>query len=172
VTARRAIVVDETVLDAAMVARALDELDPPLGALVLIENVGNLVCPALFDLGEAASVPEGDDEPTKYPHLFRAADLAVLNKIDLAPHVAFAQDRWLARARAVHPDLAVLPLSATRGDGLEAWYGWLRARPRRGGGAGIVKHSVSAPSCATALPGRVRASGDVGAMSGPTSRRA
>ena len=120
-------------LDAAMVARALDELDPPAGALVLIENVGNLVCPALFDLGEiakvvVASVPEGEDKPLKYPHAFRAADLIVLNKIDLAPHVAFAHERWLAAARTAHPGVDVLSLSAKRGVGLGAWYAWLRSR--------------------------------------------
>ena len=120
-------------LDAAMVARARDELDPPAGALVLIENVGNLACPALFDLGEVAkavvaSVPESEDKPLKYPHAFRAADLVVLNKIDLAPHVAFAHERWLAAARTAHPGVDVLSLSAKRGVGLGAWYAWLRSR--------------------------------------------
>ena len=116
-----------------MVARARDELDPPAGALVLTENVGNLVCPALFDLGEVAkavvaSVPESEDKPLKYPHAFRAADLVVLNKIDLAPHVAFAHERWLAAARTAHPGVDVLSLSAKRGVGLGAWYAWLRSR--------------------------------------------
>jgi hydrogenase nickel incorporation protein HypB len=119
-------------LDAAMVARALDELDPPAGAVVLIENVGNLVCPALFDLGEAvkvvvASVPEGDDKPTKYPHMFRAAGLVLLNKIDLAPHVAFDRERWRARVHSVNPGVETLAISATGGAGLDAWYAWLRA---------------------------------------------
>ncbi len=125
-------------LDAAMVARALGDLDPPAGSLVVIENVGNLVCPALFDLGEhakvlVAAVTEGEDKPLKYPHIFRAARLALLNKIDLGPYVAFDQEHWLRHARAVNPRLLALAVSAVRGDGLAAWYGWLReqrlARP-------------------------------------------
>ena len=124
-------------LDATMVARALETLAPAAGAVVMIENVGNLVCPAQFDLGETAkvlvaSVTEGDDKPIKYPHMFRAADVAVLNKIDLAPHVDFDADRWREHARAVNPRLAVFPVSATRGDGLEAWFDWLRAHARLG----------------------------------------
>jgi hydrogenase nickel incorporation protein HypB len=117
-------------LDAAMVSRALPELDPPRGTLVMIENVGNLVCPALFDLGEqtkvlVASVTEGDDKPLKYPHMFRAASLVVLSKIDLAPHVAFDRSRFAAAVAEVNSRARVLPLSATTGDGLSAWYGWL-----------------------------------------------
>ena len=120
-------------LDAAMVARALDELDPARGSVVVIENVGNLVCPALFDLGERAkvvvvSVTDGDDKPLKYPHMFRASDLMLLNKIDLLPHVRFDPDHCLAYARAVNPRLQVLHVSATQGDGLRGWYGWLRER--------------------------------------------
>jgi len=117
-------------LDAAMVARALSELDPRLGAVVAIENVGNLVCPALFDLGEHArivvvSVTEGEDKPIKYPHMFRAADLLILNKVDLLPHVEFDVSRCLALAHEVNPHLRVFQVSATRGDGLDAWYDWL-----------------------------------------------
>ena len=113
-----------------MVARALLELDPSPGSLVAIENVGNLVCPALFDLGErakvvVASVTEGDDKPLKYPHIFRASALVLLNKIDLAPHVRFDADRFVACAREVNPLLRVIPVSATRGDGLGDWYAWL-----------------------------------------------
>jgi hydrogenase nickel incorporation protein HypB len=120
-------------LDAAMVAGALRTLDPPAGAVVLVENVGNLVCPALFDLGErakvvVASTPEGDEKPLKYPHAFRASALMLLNKIDLAPHLAFDGARCVAAARSVNPALAVLTISATRGDGLDAWYAWLRAQ--------------------------------------------
>lgn len=130
-------------LDAAMVARALPQLDPPRGALIFIENVGNLVCPALFDLGERAkvliaSVAEGDDKPLKYPHMFRASELLILNKIDLAAHVRFDADRFEANARAVNPRLRTLRLSATSGEGLAGWYGWLREQLRdstsRGGG--------------------------------------
>jgi hydrogenase nickel incorporation protein HypB len=117
-------------LDAAMVERALAKLDPPPGSLLIIENVGNLVCPALFDLGErakvvVASVTEGDDKPLKYPHIFRAASVVLLNKVDLAPHVVFDVARFIAFAREVNPRLRVIPVSATRGDGLAAWYEWL-----------------------------------------------
>jgi hydrogenase nickel incorporation protein HypB len=125
-------------LDAAMVAQALRELDPAPGSLLFIENVGNLVCPALFALGEhanvvIASITEGEDKPLKYPHMFRACQLLVLNKIDLLPHVAFDPRRFVEHARRVHPELSVLQLSATRGDGLDAWFGWLQARLARPG---------------------------------------
>ncbi|HVQ76097.1 MAG TPA: hydrogenase nickel incorporation protein HypB [Candidatus Binatia bacterium] len=131
-------------LDAAMVARALRELDPPPGSVVMIENVGNLVCPALFDLGEhgkvvIVSVPEGDDKPIKYPHMFRASDVMVLNKIDLLPHVRFDVARCIAFARQVNPRLEVLEVSATRGDGLEAWYAWLRACRSGPGATGVAR---------------------------------
>jgi hydrogenase nickel incorporation protein HypB len=120
-------------LDASMISRALTQLDPPGGSVVMIENVGNLVCPALFDLGEWAkvvivSVTEGDDKPIKYPHMFRASEVMILNKIDLLPYVKFDVERCLAFARQVNPQIRVLPLSATRGDGLDGWYAWLRAQ--------------------------------------------
>ena len=119
-------------LEAAMVERGLVTLDPPPGGLVLIENVGNLVCPALFDLGEAAkvvmlSVTEGEDKPLKYPHMFRASQVMVLTKIDLLPYVNFEVDRCLAYARQVNPALQIFLVSAVSGAGLEAWYDWLRA---------------------------------------------
>jgi hydrogenase nickel incorporation protein HypB len=134
-------------LDAEMVARALAELDPPRGALCLVENVGNLVCPALFPLGEhkkvvTISVTEGDDKPVKYPHMFRAAELMIVNKIDLLPYVQFDEQRCVALARAVNPALRVLRLSATRGDGLDAWYQWLadeRAAMLARAGARLVR---------------------------------
>jgi hydrogenase nickel incorporation protein HypB len=118
-------------LDAAMVARGLGELRPPPGAAVLIENVGNLVCPALFDLGEHAkvvifSVTEGEDKPVKYPHMFRAASLVLISKIDLLPHLEFDLGRALAGLRAVNPGVTALPLSARTGEGMAQWYGWLR----------------------------------------------
>jgi hydrogenase nickel incorporation protein HypB len=117
-------------LDAAMVERALSSLDPPAGSLLMIENVGNLVCPALFDLGErakvvVASVTEGDDKPIKYPHMFRAAGLVLLNKVDLLAYVEFDVDRFRRFAREVNPRARVVAVSATRGDGLDEWYGWL-----------------------------------------------
>ncbi|HEY2203705.1 MAG TPA: hydrogenase nickel incorporation protein HypB [Pseudonocardia sp.] len=118
-------------LDADMVHRGLRALDPPDGSLVFVENVGNLVCPALFDLGEAAkvviaSVTEGADKPAKYPHMFAAADLILLNKIDLLPYLRFDEAYWLATVRRVNPGATVLRVSATGDDGLADWYGWLR----------------------------------------------
>lgn len=118
-------------LDAAMVGRALRQLDPPAGSVVMIENVGNLVCPALFDLGErrkivVASVTEGDDKPAKYPHMFRGADMILLNKVDLLPHVTFEMAAFEQSARELNPRARILKISATRGEGLAAWYTWLR----------------------------------------------
>lgn len=126
-------------LDAAMVRRAVGELAPADGSLLMIENVGNLVCPALFDLGEAAkvviiSVTEGDDKPLKYPTMFAAAGLCVINKVDLLPYVDFDPGRCEEAARAVNPDLEFLRVSATTGEGLDAWYAWLRARRQAPGG--------------------------------------
>jgi hydrogenase nickel incorporation protein HypB len=120
-------------LDAEMLARGLRELRPPDGSVVLVENVGNLVCPALFDLGEQAkvvimSVTEGADKPLKYPQMFRSGSLLLLNKIDLLPHVDFDLARCTSLATQVNPHLEVLTVSATRGDGIDAWYDWLRAR--------------------------------------------
>lgn len=118
-------------LEADMVARGLAALKPGPGSVVLIENVGNLVCPALFDLGERAkvvilSVPEGEEKPLKYPHMFRAAEIMILNKIDLLPHVDFDVPRAIANALQVNPNITTLRLSARNGEGLEAWYRWLR----------------------------------------------
>ncbi len=120
-------------LEADMIARGLAELKPPVGSMVLIENVGNLVCPALFDLGEHAkvailSVTEGEDKPLKYPHMFQASRVMILNKIDLAPHVDFDADKAIANARAVNPDIVVFRVSARTGEGLSAWYDWVRTQ--------------------------------------------
>ena len=120
-------------LDAQMLARALHELVPPPGSLLFVENVGNLVCPALFDLGEGArvviaSTTEGEDKPLKYSHMFRTADLVLLNKVDLLPHLTFDPGRFLLHLRAVNPSAKLLLVSATRGDGLSEWVGWLTAR--------------------------------------------
>jgi hydrogenase nickel incorporation protein HypB len=117
-------------LDAAMVEEALRTLDPPAGSIVVIENVGNLVCPALFDLGEAArvvlsSVTEGADKPAKYPHMFSRADLVLVTKTDLLPYVDFDTARHAADIKHLSPGAQILPISATTGEGLSAWYDWL-----------------------------------------------
>ena len=119
-------------LDADMVHRALHALDPEPKSVLFIENVGNLVCPALFDLGEHSkvvviSVTEGQDKPLKYPHMFAAAGLVLINKIDLVPYVNFDLETCFGYARSVNPGVHILPISATRGDGLDAWYDWIRA---------------------------------------------
>ncbi len=120
-------------LEAEMVARGLTELKPSVGSVVIIENVGNLVCPAMFDLGEHAkvivfAVTEGEDKPLKYPHMFQAADVMIVNKIDLLPHLDFDVDAAIANAREVNPDIAVMRCSARSREGLDAWYGWLREK--------------------------------------------
>ena len=117
-------------LDAPMVRRALDGLQPADGSLLFIENVGNLVCPALFDVGEHAkvvviSVTEGDDKPIKYPHMFAAADLVVVNKTDLLPYVDFDLGRLRAQAESLRPGVEVIALSVRAGQDLDAWYSWL-----------------------------------------------
>jgi hydrogenase nickel incorporation protein HypB len=119
-------------LDSEMLATALKKLQPPARSLVLIENVGNLVCPALFDLGERKrvvimSVTEGEDKPIKYPHMFRAADVMILNKVDLLPHVSFSVEHCRDYARQVNSGLRVIHTSATSGAGLDEWYSWIRA---------------------------------------------
>jgi hydrogenase nickel incorporation protein HypB len=118
-------------LDAPMVNRALQGLDLALLDLVVIENVGNLVCPAEFDVGEHAkamvySVTEGDDKPLKYPVMFRAVDVVLLNKIDLVPYLEADIDSYIAHIREVNPTATILPVSARTGAGMAAWFGWLR----------------------------------------------
>ena len=117
-------------LDASMIERGLKVLNPPLDSVVAIENVGNLVCPALFDLGEKAkvvilSVTEGEDKPIKYPHMFRASQVMILTKIDLLPYVQFDVQKCIAYARLVNPQIEVFLVSATSGVGLTDWYSWL-----------------------------------------------
>ena len=119
-------------LDAAMMRDAVEKLDPPPGALLFVENVGNLICPALFDLGERArvvviSVTEGADKPLKYPHMFAVADLVLVNKVDLLPYVDFDLDACRRHVSVVNAGARVLALSATRGDHVDAWYEWLTA---------------------------------------------
>jgi len=118
-------------LDAPMVSRALPGLDLLGLDLVIIENVGNLVCPAEFDVGEHAkamvySVTEGEDKPLKYPVMFRSVDLVLLNKIDLVPYLDVDVDRYIANVREVNSAATILPVSARTGAGMDAWFGWLR----------------------------------------------
>ncbi|MFB0516450.1 MAG: hydrogenase nickel incorporation protein HypB [Candidatus Neomarinimicrobiota bacterium] len=122
-------------LDARMVRDALKQLTVPVGAVLAIENVGNLICPALFDLGEArrviiVSTTEGSDKPLKYPTILRDAHLCVINKMDLLPYVDFDMDEFMTNARRINPDLGFIPLSAKTGDGLEKWYDWIRENHR------------------------------------------
>ncbi len=117
-------------LDAEMVERGLQALNPPLNSIVMIENVGNLVCPALFDLGERAkvvilSVTEGEDKPIKYPQMFHASQVMIINKIDLLPYVQFDVERCIEYAHKVNPRLQIFQVSATKGTGLNNWYDWL-----------------------------------------------
>ena len=119
-------------LDAHMVGHAVEHLGLAEDSVLMIENVGNLVCPAGFDLGEAhkvviLSVTEGEDKPIKYPDMFAAADLMILNKVDLLPHLRFDVEQCVAHALAVNPRLQVLRLSATTGEGMDAWLAWIEA---------------------------------------------
>jgi hydrogenase nickel incorporation protein HypB len=123
-----------------MLKHGLDMLRPASGSLLMIENVGNMVCPSMFDLGEHAkvailSITEGEDKPIKYPHMIRSASVLLLNKIDLLPHLDFDVGRCVDFARAVNPDLQIFQTSATTGEGLESWYGWLCAIARPNAGA-------------------------------------
>jgi hydrogenase nickel incorporation protein HypB len=118
-------------LDAHMVGHAMSRLALKDDSLLMIENVGNLVCPAAFDLGEAhkvviLSVTEGEDKPIKYPDMFRAASVMLLNKIDLLPHLDFDVEAALGYARRVNPQIRVIQLSATRGEGMDEWLQFLR----------------------------------------------
>ena len=117
-------------LDAHMVGHAFERLDLKEGGLLLIENVGNLVCPAEFDLGEAhkvviLSVTEGEDKPLKYPNMFAASDLMLLTKTDLLPHLSFDTAKCIEYARRVNPKIAVLQVSAKSGEGMDEWLAWL-----------------------------------------------
>lgn len=119
-------------LDGHMVGHALEKLAPHDGSCVFIENVGNLVCPAAFDLGEAhkvaiLSVTEGEDKPLKYPDMFAAADLMLLNKVDLLPYLDFDVEAATENARKINPRIKVLMVSAKTGEGLDGWIGWIEA---------------------------------------------
>ena len=117
-------------LDAHMVGHAFDHLEAPANSILMIENVGNLVCPAAFDLGEAhkvvvLSVTEGEDKPLKYPDMFAAADLMILNKCDLLPHLDFNASLCEANARRINPRIEVIRVSARTGEGMQGWLAWL-----------------------------------------------
>ena len=123
-------------LDAHMVAHALEDLPLKRDSILFIENVGNLVCPAGFDLGETEkvailSVTEGDNKPLKYPGMFAAASTLVLSKTDLLPHVDFDVDRCIEHARSINPDINVLQVSARTGDGMDRWVDWLTQSAKR-----------------------------------------
>jgi len=133
-------------LDARAISQALSGLRLPESGALFIENVGNLVCPASFDLGEAhkvvvLSVTEGDDKPLKYPDMFHAADLMIINKVDLLPYVAFDVQRCIANARRVNPGIEVKQLSATTSEGMEPWLAWVRA--------GVLRATLQRPNNVT-----------------------
>ncbi|WP_298268648.1 hydrogenase nickel incorporation protein HypB [Geobacter sp.] len=120
-------------LDAHMVGHAAEGFDLDLLDLLLVENVGNLVCPASFDLGEhhkvvLLSVTEGEDKPLKYPQMFHAADVMLLNKVDLLPYVDFDVEKCKEMARRVSPGITIFEISSRTGQGMDAWYGWLAER--------------------------------------------
>ena len=124
-------------LSAEQVYNAIKALDAEKMDVVIIENVGNLVCPSAFDLGEAArvillSVPEGDDKPIKYPGTFAEADTVLINKIDLMDYIDFNLERVLADIRVVNPDVDIFQVSATTGEGMDTWYDWLMDKKNKG----------------------------------------
>ncbi|MGP0129231.1 MAG: hydrogenase nickel incorporation protein HypB [cyanobacterium endosymbiont of Rhopalodia musculus] len=117
-------------LEAAMIEKGCTELNPPTDSVLMIENVGNLVCPALFDLGEYAkvailSITEGEDKPIKYPHMFRKSNVMILTKIDLLPYLQFDVNRCLDYAKQVNPNICIFQVSSITGEGLSIWYDWL-----------------------------------------------
>jgi hydrogenase nickel incorporation protein HypB len=127
-------------LDANMVRSAIPEVPLSEIDLLVIENVGNLVCPAEFTVGEDArvmvsSITEGEDKPLKYPLMFRTCELVVVNKVDLLPHLEFDLDRFLANLDAVHPDVERMVVSARSGEGIEGWSEWLARVPERAAAA-------------------------------------
>ena len=120
-------------LDAHMVLHAVQGMKLEGDSILFIENVGNLVCPAMFDLGEkervvVISVTEGDDKPIKYPDMFHSSTLCIINKIDLLPYVNFDVEKAKAYARKVNPQLEIIELSCTSGQGMQTWYEWLKLK--------------------------------------------
>lgn len=137
-------------LDAHMVGHGVDGFHLPATDILMIENVGNLVCPAGFDLGEdhkvaLLSVTEGEDKPLKYPQMFRAATLMIINKTDLLPYVDFNVERCKGFARQVNPKIEILELSCRSGVGMEEWYGWLEAGVREKREASGVRSEEKMP---------------------------
>jgi hydrogenase nickel incorporation protein HypB len=135
-----------------MVGHAMSQLKVADDSLLMIENVGNLVCPAAFDLGEAhkvviLSVTEGEDKPIKYPDMFRAASLMLLNKIDLLPYLSYDVKAAIAFARRVNPTIEVLQVSATTGEGMDQWLAYLRA--------GLAHASAAKPKTIEGLQARI-----------------
>ncbi|NBQ67674.1 MAG: hydrogenase accessory protein HypB, partial [Nitrosomonadaceae bacterium] len=132
-------------LDAHMIGQALQQMSIPDNSVLFIENVGNLVCPSGFDLGEAhkvviLSATEGEDKPLKYPDMFHAADLMLLNKCDLLPHLTFDVDLVIGYAHRVHPGLPVMQISATQGSGMQAWIDWISAGCHRAAASESPQH--------------------------------
>jgi len=120
-------------LDAHMINHATKDLSPKENSILFIENVGNLVCPSLFDLGESKriviiSTTEGDDKPLKYPTMFETSQLCIINKTDLLPYVDFDMEKAISYAKQVNPKLEVMELSVKSGEGMEKWYEWLKAQ--------------------------------------------
>ena len=120
-------------LDAHMVLHALQGMKPAADSVLFIENVGNLVCPAMFDLGEKErvviiSVTEGDDKPLKYPDMFHSSTLCIINKTDLLPYVPFSMEKVKENARKINPTLSIIELSCSNGEGLPQWYQWLQSK--------------------------------------------
>lgn len=120
-------------LDSHMILHALQGMKPSENSVLFIENVGNLVCPAMFDLGEKErvviiSVTEGDDKPLKYPDMFYSSTLCIINKIDLLPYVPFSLDKVKENAKKINPHLEIMELSCTSGQGLQTWYNWLKSK--------------------------------------------
>ncbi len=123
-------------LDAHMVGHGLEHFDLDSLQILMIENVGNLVCPASFDLGEdfkvsLLSVTEGEDKPLKYPQMFRASEIMLINKVDLLPYVQFDLAKCREYAERVHPGIKIFEISCYRGEGLDAWYSWLKEQAER-----------------------------------------
>ncbi len=120
-------------LDSHMVMHAIQGMKPKDNSVLFIENVGNLVCPAMFDLGEnervvIISVTEGDDKPLKYPDMFHSSNVCIINKIDLLPYVTFSMEKVKENALKINPELQIIELSCTSSQGLENWYNWLSAK--------------------------------------------